>query len=158
MQWEAAQREDTVLLLAHVLHRATRLGTSFIVLFNKADQVDTDSKSVLEQELQNALDQINKKLDLALFRPFVQRATEVLQQHSRRKAHPTSHPSGSNPPQPSTAPSLSDVAELCFREQVLSPRQRPSEFQMRLLTACGALGYEADLASEPESVRELWNM
>lgn len=31
VQWEAAQRQDTVLLLAHVLHRAAKLGTSFKV-------------------------------------------------------------------------------------------------------------------------------
>ena len=39
VQWEAMQRQDTAMMIASVLSRARRLGTSFIVLLNKADQV-----------------------------------------------------------------------------------------------------------------------
>ena len=39
VQWEAVQRQDTAMMIASVLSRARRLGTSFIVLLNKADQV-----------------------------------------------------------------------------------------------------------------------
>lgn len=47
VQWDAAQRQDTALMLASVLGRVRRLGTPFLVLLNKADQVISRSPEAM---------------------------------------------------------------------------------------------------------------
>lgn len=88
------------------------------MLFNKADQIETDNRQALFAELELALLHINKTLDLSQFREYVQRVLEVRRSH-RRKGDAQD-----------AVPSLNDIAEMCFREQSLSPRQLPSEFQV----------------------------
>jgi len=101
IQWDAVHRQDTIYMLASVLSRARRLGTSFKVLLNKADQIEAEGNgiAVLEEETALALEKINKVLDLVMFTPFVARAMDL-----REEAHR----------QGQSLPSLADVANVCF--------------------------------------------